>query len=403
VTQTGVTVTEAVWAAIRKGLAGDEPEWSIEMLLRPRGDVAEAAAAVTAVLSDLQAAWGREAERTDNWELPSIGEWAVVQVAEGVRFQVIEPEAFPGTLENVVEGLERRGVSGGIGLYRPTPAEAPPPYVDLLACRMRVIGERVQREPTFYRWIANPDAHKAVVAAAERWCGRAGPDVSYALQVDTIGPFTIAPGESVTDRLMEPGRSVFTATDEHRWRGVQLPPSADVVALAVGGEALSGDQLRRAVDDLTAMLRELGRLLVYGAIRRGWDFLSDPGAADALDWPKRPRSSPRGSKFTQEAFEDIFAPDAFGVQLLGPGYADRAIAGDEWSVENLGHDRRLLSHRDRAAWFDAPFVPLGDWHTRNEDHPTPDVLGRARRQLEPILYVPGVLAAAGYTGLDEWE
>ena len=118
-------MTEAVWAAIRKGLAGDEPEWSIEMLLRPRGDVAEAAAAVTAVLSDLQAAWGREAERTDNWELPSIGEWAVVQVAEGVRFQVIEPEAFPGTLENVVEGLERRGVSGGIGLYRPTPAEAP--------------------------------------------------------------------------------------------------------------------------------------------------------------------------------------------------------------------------------------------------------------------------------------
>jgi hypothetical protein len=62
VAQTGVTVTKAVWSAIRKGLVGEDTEWSIEMLLRPRGDVAEAAAAVTAVLRDLQAAWERELE-----------------------------------------------------------------------------------------------------------------------------------------------------------------------------------------------------------------------------------------------------------------------------------------------------------------------------------------------------
>jgi hypothetical protein len=37
-------VTNAVWAAIRKGLSGEDTEWSIEMLLRPRGGVAEAAA-----------------------------------------------------------------------------------------------------------------------------------------------------------------------------------------------------------------------------------------------------------------------------------------------------------------------------------------------------------------------
>lgn len=371
------------------------------MLLRPRGAVAAAEGVVNEVLDELQAAWQREAERGGDGELPGIGEWSVVAVADGVRVLVIEPEAFPSTLEDLVAGLEERGVQGRIGLYSPPRAKAPGHYVDLLVCRMRIVGRRVEHESGSYRWIADPEVHRSVLEAAVRWCRRAGPDATYALQAGMVGPFAVAADEEVTDRLAGRTISVFTAMDEQRWRGVHVPPWADVVALGVGCAALSDEEVRDAVTDLTAILRDLASSLVYGAIRRGWDFLSDPGAAVGLDWPNRPRPSPLGPKFTREAFEDEFAPDAFGVQLLGAGYSNRAIADDEWVVENLDADRRLVSHRDPTAWFDDPFVPLFDWRTPNADHPTPDVLNRARRQLEALLYTPGVLAASGYTGVKE--
>jgi hypothetical protein len=123
------------------------------------------------------------------------------------------------------------------------------------------------------------------------------------------------------------------------------------------------------------------------------DALLDPSLS--YDWPHRAGAEPRGAGFTPQAFEDLYAPDAFGVQLLGPGYAGRLPDSAAWRAEPVGSACVLLEHVDLPAWFDAPFVPLRQI-LATADRPEPPVLAQARVELAPILYSPGVLAVAGY-------
>ena len=109
------------------------------------------------------------------------------------------------------------------------------------------------------------------------------------------------------------------------------------------------------------------------------------------DWPQRADDRPRGAGWTDVSFEDIYAPDAFGVQLLGPGYADRVPDLDPWRTESLGGSAVLLEHTDLVAWFAQPFVPYRQ-QLRREERPRPEILARARAELAPILYTSGVLA-----------
>jgi hypothetical protein len=99
------------------------------------------------------------------------------------------------------------------------------------------------------------------------------------------------------------------------------------------------------------------------------------------------------------AFEDLYAPDAFGAQLLGPGYADRLPTAPGWHTQNVADATALVQHVDPAAWFDAPFVPLGQLAQQNL--PQPAVLTQARRDLAAILYSPGVLADARFADMKD--
>jgi hypothetical protein len=114
------------------------------------------------------------------------------------------------------------------------------------------------------------------------------------------------------------------------------------------------------------------------------------------DWPHRAGSKPRGAGFTRQAFEDLYAPDAFGVQLLGPGYAGRLPESANWREERVGSASVLLEHVDLSEWFDAPFVPRGQLLAPADQPEPPAVLAQARIELAPILHSPGVLARAGY-------
>ena len=48
-----------------------------------------------------------------------------------------------------------------------------------------------------------------------------------------------------------------------------------------------------------------------------------------------------------------FVLDVYGVQVLNPGHNTVALEGD-WDVQDLSHDRKLVSSRDPAAWFADP-------------------------------------------------
>lgn len=72
---------------------------------------------------------------------------------------------------------------------------------------------------------------------------------------------------------------------------------------------------------------------------------------------------------------------AFGVQLLGPGYAGRLDPSDAWEAQVVGGDATLVAHVDAGAWFDAPFETR--WRHWSPGRPHP-----------PVPPVPQILAAA---------
>jgi hypothetical protein len=92
----------------------------------------------------------------------------------------------------------------------------------------------------------------------------------------------------------------------------------------------------------------------------------------------------------------VLAPDAFGAQLLGPGYAGRIPSGGEWERVDVESDVALLLHRDPAAWFGVPLPPItpDDCIRRDPSYPTPDVLLRAREDLADILVTVDVVSRA---------
>ncbi|MDQ3741069.1 MAG: hypothetical protein M3389_09020, partial [Actinomycetota bacterium] len=89
---------------------------------------------------------------------------------------------------------------------------------------------------------------------------------------------------------------------------------------------------------------------------------------------------PGGLPGAARAFEDRFAPDAFGVQLLGPGYEGRVPPTPLYRAEPAGAGCTLLEHADLPAWLDEPFGPE-----------VPPVLAEAREALAPILFGPELL------------
>jgi hypothetical protein len=143
---------------------------------------------------------------------------------------------------------------------------------------------------------------------------------------------------------------------------------------------------------------------VYGGVRRGCKARAalDDGRLPA-DWPRRPDERPRGNLATATAFEDMLAPDAFGVQLLGASYTGRleldADAAGRWHAERVG-DATLLAHTEPARWFAAPPTQPAD-HGVFVGPDASDLSATARNDLREIVCQPGVLTSFGFGDMAE--
>ncbi|WP_155891779.1 hypothetical protein [Conexibacter woesei] len=175
------------------------------------------------------------------------------------------------------------------------------------------------------------------------------------------------------------------------------------IALIVAGHGVE-EAWDREIEELSELLRATANDLVYASVRRGWkpamalyDDLGLPG-----DWPVRPGYRPRGNAATTVAFEDFFAPDAFGLQLLGPGYGGRLTfdgeAAGRWRREPIG-DATLLAHAEPERWFAAPPVRLVGYSTVEVDPAAAALLESARAELSEILYRPGALVEQGFADM----
>jgi hypothetical protein len=267
-------------------------------------------------------------------------------------------EAFELLLGRVARVLERADVTGAFGLYDVPRVSRPPKLNDLLELRMRVSGKRVPWGNYKQRWAADHEALWRVASAGIAVCLENQADRGVSLQVRTLPPLPVVPSDDVQALLREDiaqaeglGTVVLRSIGANRFRSLALEPSWGRVTLVDGGSAIHGDGWVDAARELTGLLRATSGDLVYAFIKRGsFPHMAELGHSLEHDWQELPsRLSQRG-----EAFEDHYVPDVFGIQFLGPGFADRIPTGADWLQTRLGGDGVLVEHRDLGAWLHGP-------------------------------------------------
>jgi len=166
------------------------------------------------------------------------------------------------------------------------------------------------------------------------------------------------------------------------------------ISLVEGGAALAAGTWEQPYEALLEQLRSAAKWAAYGYVKRGRRPIDVLGSALTYDWV--PALHYGSYNLSNTVYEDVLAPDAFGAQLLGRGYAGRIPSDPDWTEERLEEDATLVVHRDPEAWFGRPLPPVtpADFIARDPSFPTPDVLVEARETFAAIL------ATAGVGGLD---
>jgi hypothetical protein len=379
-----VRIADQVWRAWREE-AEREVEWSLLMLLSCSVPPPDVERALTETMTEVVIKW--DGEHPGRF----FGEWSWTHANEGVVVKATESEDFEQALRAVTAGLQRRGLDGVIDVYDPPPIPDRPPTAHLLECRLRVRGERIQRGPHTYTWNADPGALAASVEVAVRWCVDGGRRGELALLVDVMPPLALSPDEDVFGRVIEaldpPRRLELRTLLLGEMRCLALNPSDGRITLI---ETVRLRKWRDALDGLTGVLMASADSVAYGLIKHGSavaQAVNDHSLS--YDWPPRADLPPGDHQMSRVyAFEDTYAPDAFAIQLLGPGYAGRVPSGPRWRQDTAGNHSVLLRHEDPDAWFDTEFVEYGSDFTRALRAQPPEVLVRAREDLAPILNFP---------------
>jgi hypothetical protein len=257
------------------------------------------------------------------------------------------------TLGDLADALAAAEVEGDLILHqRPAPParstlrERDEP---LLECHVRFRGRR-EREivevdaqsrawshsdvsrRTLLRWVSDPEARVAGIEAGVAWLGCAPPGARY------FSPAGSHPSveEAIVD-FVEPWREIhadpetgarFIASLRLRspvwWETEEafglLEFDAQNLSVATGGTWLASGGWEAAYSALLAFLRASAGWGAYGLIKRGrrpeW-----VGRSLARDW--LPAVHYGAGSLRHSVYEDVLAPDAFGAQLLGPGYRGR--------------------------------------------------------------------------------
>lgn len=344
--------------------------------------------------------------------------WSVDLEADGV---VVRQWGFvpdiDETLRTLSRALDERGVEGRLLAHQPEPRPARMPLLErdeeLLECHARVRGERRTYVPEWELRRAEqhgrepapavefrPDASAllAGIEAALVWSGRPPPGAQLRStsglhrDVDEVRAYLaygFAEAGSQWWRV-SPSRWWWESDDAFRLSCIR--PSVGDVSFAQGGAGLAQGDWRPAHAALLDELRAASRWGSYGLIKRGRRPIA-VGSSLTYDW--LPAFHFGMYNLDHHLYEDVLAPDAFGAQLLGPGYAGRIPDGHDWERAEVGDDAVLLLHRDPAAWFANPLPPITteDSMLRNPSYPIPEVVLRARDDFAEILITYDVVTA----------
>ena len=247
--------------------------------------------------------------------------------------------------------------------------------LDNLTAALSLRGEPTsdaEREASFgnVEWRTDPDAQRAVIDHALGWCQVPGgqhyvsagmtqfkvdPDQRRALLEPSIGA--------------SPWAALICTNGREDCRRVEFDTDGRVLFQHGGTQVPTGWPVLAA--EMTVILTELAPTADYGLVRRIdqlqilWQdlFLGD--------WPKLTHLIPASHLYTRR-FETTHVPDPLGVQLLGPGHADRLPTGPDWAITPTAGQSYIVTHANPDAWYANPT-------------PDPDILEHARRDFAPLL------------------
>jgi hypothetical protein len=319
------------------------------------------------------------------------GAWRVALATGGVALEIYEgPDDFEGLVSLIAEALERDGVDGTFDLL-PSSVSERPVEVPLIECHLRIAGERIHI-PRRAEWQADPDALWRVIHAGVQWC-LANPDrIETSMSVSTVPRFAIDPADDLDELLRDAIDRIgygwgfdFATAGGDRWRVVAVRPRRGDISLLEGHPyLLAPDRWPSVLGELRTFLVDNSSDLPYAFVRHGrYMLVASFGGSLEHDWPRR-----QGFHVVEEEgpYEDAYAPDAFALQLFGPGYVGRIPGGANWQHIPVDDGHCLLAHRDPRAWFETSFTPAqGD--RRLADPPVPAVLRAARQDFSSLLFV----------------
>ena len=324
----------------------------------------------------------------------SPGSWSLGPTFRGVVIRIDEePDDLEGLVQGIADGLRAAGIDGRLELYEPETTVDVPDRVDLFECRTRLKGERYRLRNGLQRWRADPASLHAAVDAGIGWCVGNGCDLPLALKVG-LAPATMLSAEDdlgaylrhALELTADLGVTHLTSVGPKRFRMMAVSVLNGRFTLAEGGATIEQDGWQPTLHHLRDALEAASVWAVYGFIKCGSRKEGvELGISLYLDWVPVPHNNPLSQ--LGEAFEDTHAPDAFGIQLLGSGYSGRIPAATDWKLSPVSSGAVILEHRDPEAWFERLFGPFGGYRTVPTDpDDVPDVVARARKDLDPILY-----------------
>lgn len=383
-----VTISDRVWQHWDR-IAAMSAEPALVLLVRSGLAQREALEALTEAATAAVHALDAQADdpefRAGAWSLAPVPGGIVVRIDE-------EPDDFEALVRGIAAELEARGVAATLDVYEPEDIVALPDVVPLLECRLRIRGTRRPHRGKKWRWEADRGSRAVAVDQALAWCASDDADRRLGLVVGLVTSGVLAADETLRatvrdalDTTEEVGTVVLTSAGRDDFRSVAIEPSNGRVAFIVGGSSLGRGWVGELAG-LRDLLRAAGSWSAYGFVKRGsYRVAAELGTSLAQDWVHISRFDPGTSAAV--AFEAELAPDAFGLQLLGPEYGGRIPRGDDWSALEVAGGATVVAHGDPAAWFDGRLAPFRGFplSTPPRDQ-VPDVVARARADFDPILF-----------------
>jgi hypothetical protein len=206
------------------------------------------------------------------------GHWSLAPVPEGIALRIDEePDDFERLLRTIARGLESAGVAGSFDVYKQAPAPTQPEKVDLLECRLRVVGSRFRKdEGDLWQWKPDRGALAAGVDAGVEWCMQLGSHLPLALVVGATDSFPLTAGVDVRayvkqglEQTAVVGVVSLSTVGSDRFRTMAVSASRGRVSLIEGGAKIADGRWNSPLDDLKAAMTSASEWAVYGFIKRG--------------------------------------------------------------------------------------------------------------------------------------